>query len=82
MEHMAPKAFPSARVATIGVAGFVLIVSLGIQARPSAQQPAPQAKSAQSSSPIGAVSPASSHRRDARSLLRHLPQPEDSRQLA
>ena len=62
MEHMAPKAFPSARVATIGVAWFVLIVSLGIQARPSAQQPAPQAKSAQSSSPIGAVSPASSHR--------------------
>ena len=42
MEHMAPKAFPSARVATIGLAWFVLIVSLGIQARPSAQQPAPQ----------------------------------------
>jgi mono/diheme cytochrome c family protein len=62
MEHMAPKAFPSARVATIGAAWFVLIVSLGIQARPSAQQPAPQAKSAQSSSPIGTVSPASSHR--------------------
>ena len=62
MEHMAPKAFPSARVATIGLAWFVLIVSLGIQARPSAQQPAPQVKSAQSSSPIGAVSPASSHR--------------------
>ncbi len=51
MKHMAPKAFPSARVATIGVAWFVLIVSLGIQARPSAQQPAPQVKSAQSSSP-------------------------------
>jgi Protein of unknown function (DUF1592)/Protein of unknown function (DUF1588)/Protein of unknown function (DUF1587)/Protein of unknown function (DUF1585)/Protein of unknown function (DUF1595)/Planctomycete cytochrome C len=62
MEHMAPKAFPSARVAAIGVAWFVLIVSLGIQARPSAQQPAPRAKSGQSSSPIGAVSPASSHR--------------------
>ena len=44
MEQMAPKAFPSARVATIGVAWFVLLVSLGIQARPSAQQPAPQAK--------------------------------------
>ena len=44
MERMAPKAFPSARVATIGVAWFVLLVSLGIQARPSAQQPAPQAK--------------------------------------
>jgi cytochrome c5 len=62
MEHMAPKAFPSARVATIGMAWFVLIVSLGIQARPSAQQPAPQVKSAQSSSPIGAASRASSHR--------------------
>jgi mono/diheme cytochrome c family protein len=59
---MAPKAFPSTRVATIGVAAFVLIVSLGIQARPSAQQPAPQVRSTQSSSPIGAVSPASSHR--------------------
>ena len=62
MEHMAPKAFPSARVAALGVAWFVLIVSLGIQARPSAQQPAPQAKSTQSSSPTGAVSPVSSHR--------------------
>jgi mono/diheme cytochrome c family protein len=62
MERMAPKAFPSARVATIGVAWFALIVFLGIQARPSAQQPAPQPKSAQSSSPIGAVSLASSQR--------------------
>ncbi len=59
---MVPKAFPSARVAAICVAWFVLIVSLGIQARPSAQQPAPQARSAQSSSTIGAVSPSSSHR--------------------
>jgi len=42
MEHMAPKAFPSARVAAIGLAWFVLIVSLGIQARPSAQQPPSQ----------------------------------------
>jgi hypothetical protein len=49
MEQMAPKAFPSARVATIGVAWFVLLVSLGIQARPSAQQPAPQAKGTASS---------------------------------
>src|SRR4030095_17233819 len=62
MEHMLPKAFPSTSVATIGVAAFVLIVSLGTQARPSAQQPPPQSKSAQSSSPIGAVAPASSHR--------------------
>jgi hypothetical protein len=62
MEHIAPKAFPSARVATIGAVWFVLTVSLGIQARPSAQQPASQAKSAQPSSPIRAVSPASSHR--------------------
>jgi mono/diheme cytochrome c family protein len=62
MEHIAPKAFPSARVATIGVAWFVLLVSLGIQARPSAQQPAPQAKSTQASSPRLAASPASSHR--------------------
>ena len=62
MEQMAPKAFPSARVATIGVAWFVLLVSLGIQARPSAQQPAPQATRAQASSPRLAASPASSHR--------------------
>jgi hypothetical protein len=59
---MAPKAFTSAGVTTIGVAWLVLIVSLGIQARPSAQQSAPQAKSTQSSSSIGAVSPASSQR--------------------
>ena len=59
---MAPTAFPSARLATTCVAWFVLIVSLGIQARPSAQQPAPPAKSAQPSSPIGAVSAASSQR--------------------
>jgi hypothetical protein len=63
MEHMAPEAFPSASVATIGVAGLVLIVSLGIEARPTAQQPPPQVKSAESPSPIGFVSPASSHRR-------------------
>ena len=62
MKHVAPKAFPSTNVATIGVAAFVSIVVLGIQARPSAQQPAPQAKSVQSSSPIAAISPASSHR--------------------
>jgi len=59
---MVPTAFPSARLATTCVAWFVLIVSLGIQARPSAQQPAPPAKSAQPSSPIGAVSEASSQR--------------------
>jgi mono/diheme cytochrome c family protein len=62
MERMVPTAFPSARLATTCVAWFVLIVSLGIQARPSAQQPAPPAKSAQPSSPIGAVSAASSQR--------------------
>jgi hypothetical protein len=67
MEHIAPKAFPSARAAraraaTIGVAWLVFIVSLGIQTRPSAQQPAPQTKSVQSSTPARAVSPASSHR--------------------
>ena len=45
MERMAPKAVPSARVAAIAVAWCVLIVSLGIQARPSAQQPAPQSAS-------------------------------------
>jgi len=62
MERMVPTAFPSARLATTCVAWFVLIVSLGSQARPSAQQPAPPAKSAQPSSPIGAVSEASSQR--------------------
>ena len=41
MERMAPKAVWSARVAAIAVAWCVLIVSLGIQARPSAQQSAP-----------------------------------------
>ena len=48
MKHKAPKAFPSARVAAIGVAWLALVVSLGIQARPSAQQPAPPIKSASS----------------------------------
>jgi len=46
MKHKGPKAFPTAGVAAIVMALSVLIVSLGIQARPSAQQPAPQAKSA------------------------------------
>ena len=45
MERTVPTAFPSARLATTCVAWFVLIVSLGIQARPSAQQPAPQSAS-------------------------------------
>jgi mono/diheme cytochrome c family protein len=45
---MSPTAFPSARVAAICVAWSVLIVSLAFQARPSAQQPAPQIKSASS----------------------------------
>jgi mono/diheme cytochrome c family protein len=48
MKHKVPKAFPRARVAAIVVAWCVLIVSLGIQAHPSAQQPAPQTKSASS----------------------------------
>src|SRR5215510_16550325 len=62
LEHTAPKAFPHTRVAIIGVAWCVLLISLGIQARPSAQQPAPQAKSTQSSPLTGAVPSASSHR--------------------
>jgi len=53
MEHIAPKGLPSARVAAIGAAWFVLIVSLGIQARPSAQQPAPQLKGVAASSHRG-----------------------------
>jgi mono/diheme cytochrome c family protein len=48
MKHKVPKAFPSARVAAIVVAWCVSFVSLGIQARPSAQQPAPPIKSASS----------------------------------
>jgi cytochrome c5 len=48
MERMAPKAFRSARVATIGL-WLVLLVSLDIQARSSAQQPAPQARGTASS---------------------------------
>src|SRR6185436_14267767 len=48
-ERVAPKAFPSARVATISVSSLALVVCLGIPARPSAQQPVP-------------ASPASSHR--------------------
>jgi hypothetical protein len=62
MEHMSPKAFPSATAATIGLAWCVLIASLALQARPSAQQATSQAKSTQSSLPIAAGSPASSHR--------------------
>ena len=48
MKHKVPKAFPRARVAAVVVAWCVLIVSLGIQARPSAQQPAPQVQRASS----------------------------------
>jgi len=59
---MAPKAFPSTRVAIIGVAWCVLCLSLAIQARPAAQQSAPQAKSTQSSPLAGALPSASSHR--------------------
>jgi len=63
MRHTTPKAFPSTRVVTIGLAGLALIVSLGFQARPSAQQTAPQVDVAQSSSPTSAVPLVSSHRR-------------------
>src|SRR6185503_19614734 len=59
---MTPKAFPSTRVAIIGMAWCVLIVCLGIQARPSAQQSAAPVKSAQSPPPTGGVTAASSHR--------------------
>lgn len=63
MRHTTPKALPSTRVVTIGVAGLALIVSLGFQARPSAQQTAPQVEVAQSSAPTSAVPLVSSHRR-------------------
>ncbi len=63
MTHKTLNAFPSTRVVTLGVAGLALVVSLGIQARPSAQQTAPQVEGAQPSSPTSAVPPASNHRR-------------------
>ena len=44
MRNSSPKAFPSTGVVTIGLAGVALLVSLGFQARPSAQQTAPQAE--------------------------------------
>ena len=50
MRHTTPKAFPSSRALTIGLAAVAFIASLGFEARPSAQQTAPQAE-------------ASSHRR-------------------
>ena len=62
LEHEAPKAFPSTRVAIIAVAWCVLILSLGIQARPSAQQPASPVKGAQPSPPTSAAPLASGHR--------------------
>jgi hypothetical protein len=55
LEHTAPKAFPTTRVAIIGVAWCVLIVSLGLQARPSAQQSASPVTGAQPSPPTGAA---------------------------
>ena len=63
LEHMAPKAFPSTRVTIVGMAWCVLLLFWGIQARPSAQQPAPQAKRTQSSPLTDAVPSVSSHRR-------------------
>ena len=63
MRHTTPKAFPSTRVVTAGLAGLALTVALGFQARPSAQQAAPPVEVAPSSSPTGAVPPTSVHRR-------------------
>src|SRR5437868_6990534 len=57
------KTFPNMRVMTIGLVGLALTVSLGLQARASAQQTAQQVKVAQSSSSTGAVPLVSSHRR-------------------
>ena len=62
MRYTTPKAFLSTTVLTIGSAGLALIVSLGFQARTSAQQAAPQVDIAPSSSPTRAVPVGSSHR--------------------
>ena len=62
LEHKAPKAFPRTRVAIIGAAWCALILLLGTQARPSAQQPASPVKAALPSPPTGAVPLASGHR--------------------
>ena len=56
-------AFPNLGSVAIGLAGLALTVSLGVQIRASAQQPAQQVAAAQSSPSTGAVPPASSHRR-------------------
>ena len=63
MRHKTPKAFPSTRLAAIGLAALALTAALGFEARPSAQQTAPRVEAAQSSTPTGAVPAASSHRR-------------------
>src|SRR4030095_5769352 len=62
LEHTAPKAFPTTRVAIIGGAWCVLLVSLGLQARPSAQQAASPVTGAQPSPPTSAAPLASGHR--------------------
>jgi cytochrome c5 len=50
MKVKMPTALPSARALTMGLAVSALFVSLGIQARPSAQQAVPPANGAQSAS--------------------------------
>ena len=44
MRHSSPKAFPTTGVVAIGFASVALLVSLGFQARPFAQQAAPRAE--------------------------------------
>jgi mono/diheme cytochrome c family protein len=46
MRDTTPKALPSARVVIVGLAGLALLLCLGFQARPSAQQAPPPADAA------------------------------------
>ena len=62
MRHRPPGALPNLGVVTIGLAGLALTVSLCVQARASAQQPARQVGATPSSPSTGAVPPVSSHR--------------------
>ena len=63
MRDQSPRAFPTMRATTIGLAGLAFAVSLCVRAGASAELPAVPARVAQSSPSAGAVPPASPHRR-------------------
>ncbi|HEX2460152.1 MAG TPA: c-type cytochrome domain-containing protein, partial [Vicinamibacterales bacterium] len=63
MRDRSPRAFPTIRAMTIGLAGLAFAVSLCVRAGASAELPTATTRAAQSPASAGAVPPASTHRR-------------------